>query len=247
MHKEIIKKELIKTIRNWFIVLFEMDEYEKKSGLTEDQLLSDDNYRALQEKSSRLRIDSYRQVINSKRYILNSVIGLEEKILETIEQSKCFKNKFYDKELGEFLDTEFLIAENDIKARIEKIGLLFVTKTTKEIVDHLYEQAVNCYINGIFDACCIMCRAIVERVLKEICKEKLKSEDGFEKYTLYYLIEFCRKWNLAEGQTLELAENIRGQGKRSIHSETLADEKNAITSLRKTQAFLRDVLKRSTR
>ena len=242
MHKEIIKKELIKTIRDWFIVLFEMDEYEKKSGLTEDQLLSDDKYLALQEKSSRLRIDSYCQVINSKRYILNSVVGLGKKILETIEQSKSFKNKLCDKELEKIIDTEFLIAENGIKARREKIGLLFITKTTTKIIDRLYEQAVNCYIDGNFDACCIMCRAIVERALKEICKEKLKRRDDFEKYTLHDLIEFCRKFNLTEGQTLKLAENIRKQGKDSIHSEVLADEENAITSLRETQAFLRDVL-----
>ncbi len=246
MLKEIVKKELIKIITKWFTVLFDIEEYERVSGLDEDRLLNDERYIALLDKSSDLRVEVYRQLLNSKCYILDGVEGIEKKLLEIIGESKCFRDGFsgkhIEKTMVKFLDTEQLIAEKSISTRLEELGQLFVSKTTAKSVDNLYKQAVNSYIYGNFDACCIMCRAIVERVLKEACNEKLKTKNSFEKYTLYELIAFCRKFNIVKGHILELAENIRKQGKDSIHSEVLADEKNAIASIREAQSFLRDIL-----
>lgn len=242
MSKEIVKKELIKSIKNWIVNLFKIEEYEKTSGLNEDQLFSDDKYLGLLEERDKLRKEAYRQIMNSKYYILTGGNDTEKLLFELIEQVKCFKDKSYEKALEDFLDTEFLIAEETVRERLKKIWLILVSKTTKRCIDNFYKQAINCYVYGNYDACCIMCRAIIERVLKETCKEKLKGRNGFEKYTLYELIEFCRKFNITKAHALELAENIRKQGKDSIHSETLADEKNAIASIRKTQAFLRDIL-----
>lgn len=123
-----------------------------------------------------------------------------------------------------------------------QITPLFVIHNTLLSIEHKYREAVLCYIYGRFDACCVMCRSILEMMLRELCKDKFK-QSQFEDDTFIGYIETCRNFNILDAQSLAKVDRIRKNGNSSIHTEDLAGEEDALQSINDTQDLLKVILR----
>lgn len=250
-HKDIIKKDLLRATGNYMVHIFKIEEFEKNFRIGkehlgedefEDELFCNDEYIKLMDESSKLKAEAYKQMIDAKRYPLDVMAGTQKEILEIMKWSVASDKKTFSKSLDKILEREFLLQEKNIKQRFEQIEGLFVARKTSKRIDELYGQAINCYIfYGNFDACCVICRGIIERTLREMCEQKFKVTDSCERFTLTQLIDRCSRYKILKEESKTLADDIKERGDKSIHSKQAAKEADAISSIKDTQKFLRSI------
>ena len=149
--------------------------------------------------------------------------------------------RFNADEIHEYYLTETYFNLVNIVNRSKEIEPLYVKQDVPLPVKKRHREAILCYINGRFDACCVMCRSIIEMMLKELCRQKFKNKGRFEECSLFELINTCSKFNILKSRDIKLAQSIKGRG-NIIHTEVSASEQDAVSSIKETQNFLKNIL-----
>lgn len=125
--------------------------------------------------------------------------------------------------------------------RAQQIKPLFARGMVPTHIKTKYREAVLCFLDARYNACCVMCRAIVEMFLKDICEEnsvKVECDD-----TLRSLMYKCEESKILKKYDLNLLREIKRKGNKSIHSRESASEDDALASIKDLQQFLRRVAK----
>ncbi len=175
-HGNVLQEALLKKLKGWVEILFKIETLEKeKSGLTEDELLEDEEYGGLLDKSGKLHNEVNSLLVESKFFPL---VGLSEKQSELLAEVYKKLNKsglIEQKHIELSLEIAFENFYSDFVGRARQVEPLFLTRHLDWRTDELYQEVINCYIYGAFYSSCVLCRAITESVAKRFIELKGKS------------------------------------------------------------------------
>jgi len=131
--------------------------------------------------------------------------------------------------------------DNMVKRYRELRFLIFEEKPPKLIINRL-KEAIKCYIQGYYQSCAIMCRAVLETAIKERFKSKLtKIEDA----TLGALLEPARKFKILTNEEIQLAERIKDIGNTAAHDFKKCTSEESYESLDKTKILLNKLYRKT--
>ena len=161
----------------------------------------------------------------------NLIEDFDDKVIDLLDKIE----RFNPNEIQEYYLTETYVNLANIVNRAKQIKPLFIKRQGPLCLGNKYREAVLCYLNGRFDACCIMSRTIIESILRDLNGRKT------EKCSLSELIKISAKSRILSEKTLKLATDIRKRGNISAHKRKLAGEQDAIESIKDTQSFIKSI------
>jgi hypothetical protein len=232
-NREQLQKALLEMI-NAAVRLEALEQAEKKS-LESEGLGPEDvertSYNEAAKELKELRNELMKGLENAKQNITSGFSKKETAFFNHVKLNDSdFIQDYY------LYETYYNLA--NIVTRSNAIKPLYLKRDVPLAVEIRYREAMLCYMHGRFDACCILCRSIVEMVIKETSKQRVKQLLRSEELTLCELIDFCEKYKILDGPSVQLARRIKERGNRSIHTEILAAEGDAVESIKDTQAIL---------
>lgn len=198
-----------------------------------------------------LEIDGkpYRKVFEDIVACHNELDNLLEAAKETIlddlnERSVSLYNKI-DRFDGDQAQKYYLMEKYanlpHIVDRAKQIKPLYTRKRVPVSIKRKYREAILCYFDGRFDACCAICRSVVEIFLKALCEKKFGEKRDYERESITELIDVCQKWHILRPAELTVIRRIKNTGNESVHSKILRSEQEALASIKDTQRLLRGV------
>jgi len=99
-----------------------------------------------------------------------------------------------------------------------------------------YLEAKQCYESDLYYSCCLMCRVVLEQVLKKTEKKIVAKNLSFYDRSLMELINgYGRIFNQ---EVRDAMFTIYWNGNQSAHSDTITGKKEANDSFRSLQIFL---------
>jgi len=75
--------------------------------------------------------------------------------------------------------TEKYVNMTFIVNRAKKIKSLYTEKRVPVFIKRKYREAILCFFDGRFDACCAICRSITEILLKDLCQKKCGGKGNY--------------------------------------------------------------------
>lgn len=174
MQKDEILNEILVAIRDLMMIHKKLDEMEKERGLAEDEAFdalidSNEEYLRLENESSKISDRIAGLFIRSNYYSL--LIGLsydERRVAEKLR--KAFIPT--DRQVEEVLDEMLLLRRNEMIERLKQLPSLDLTEHLRPRIKGLYQQVMLCYVDGAFEASCVLCRAITESIAKRYITER---------------------------------------------------------------------------
>lgn len=211
------------------------------------RLLQARNYFETMELSVLLGTDSLESLLNLKHKEieerLKEALEKHKSLLKDMERTSLSEEKVEEaiKELEEQFQEEFeqwYVDETTFGAsdRVAKIETSLIQKNPSEKVKFYCCEATNCYIHGVFEACTIVCRSVLEFVLRENVRLPL-NEDKKKEITLEGTINWAERTDQLTHGLSKKAHSIRIRGNNSIHRGK-SDEESAFTSLMELQEIL---------
>lgn len=170
-----IKADLFAKLKEYLICNMKMDKMEKSTGLNFDKAfdeLIDTNgeYRELSDRSSFLRFDIDRLLIHAKGYPLTITNEQQMKLLDIAADH--LQGNISEKALCKHIETQLLIQETNIVRRLRGVKALFLRTYLHKRIYSLYNEAINCYIQGMLNATCVLCRTISELIAKQYIRHR---------------------------------------------------------------------------
>lgn len=193
-----IKDEFFAKLKEYLIGLLKINEkIEQETGLNPDDdafdnaynKLIDENaeYKKLQKKLSSLKFDIDRLLIDLKGYPLTVPSERWISLLDAV--SDYLQENIDDKTINNRIDLELMLQmeqKDQLVNRVKDVKVLYLHSFLHDRVFNLYAEAVNCYIQGYFNATCVLCRAISELIAKRYIEHRgqgdlLCGKDGEQK------------------------------------------------------------------
>ncbi|MBI4168098.1 MAG: DUF4145 domain-containing protein [Candidatus Aenigmarchaeota archaeon] len=165
----------------------------------------------------------------------NVIDGFDNDLLPSI---LCQIEAFDADKVQKYYIVEAICDSPNIVERSKEIKPLYLKYKLPIAVKKKYQEAVFCYLAGRYDASSVMCRAILEMMLRELFTTGFGDKFMRAKYSLKELINQCGNLGLMQGQDLSLAKKIKNRGNDSIHTDKLANRQDALDQLKDTQNFL---------
>lgn len=137
--------------------------------------------------------------------------------------------------LENHLRNEFEDKINNMVRRYKELGLFFVKRKPRSLVINRLKEALECYINGYFQGCAILCRSTLETAIKQKLKEKLGKEPD---KTLGKLLADAKIFGIISEGDLNLANTVKTIGDDTVHNSNRCSSTEAFESLTKTKFFL---------
>ena len=125
--------------------------------------------------------------------------------------------------------------------RAKQIKPLYTKKRVPVFIKRKYRETILCYFDGRFDACCVICRSVVEMLLKALCEKKFDEKRYYKTKSLSDLIHICEKWNILSSTELKAIKRIKETGNKSVHTKKMTSEQEALSSIEDTQKLLQGV------
>ena len=165
-----VKKELFGKIAEWAKIVSEMEEIAKQSGLSENELIENERYGDLLDKSSKIRGEINYWLVVNKFFPFVSLTDKQDKILDIFHEFASRDKGLEGKEIEDYFENRLITFQKELEQRAKNILHLNLTALIDSRTVDLYQEALDCYIFGCFDACCILCRAIAESIAKRYIK-----------------------------------------------------------------------------
>jgi hypothetical protein len=175
-----IKKELFKKLGEWIMLWQKIENFEKQSGLSGDELIDQSNgeYVELLNKSSVISNEISKRLVHTKYFPI--LLGLNKYIVG--EKGKVTQKEIVgllvkhitikEKDIEALLDDIFDNKKGDMIRRVQKIAPLISDIYLDTNIDGLFREIKGCYVSGYFKASCALCRTIAEAVAKKHIKDK---------------------------------------------------------------------------
>lgn len=136
------------------------DDYEEFAGLIED-------WQRLEDEGSQVYDSLMSAAIRANYYPITSLNN--EKLCELFcEVTQVFEDKETSvKATKDFLDEINETARDDMVQRYQRLKPFFLSCDFDYRLKRLYQQVVRCFVMGAFEASCVLCRPIVEMLVKK--------------------------------------------------------------------------------
>ena len=238
-----IKKELFKKLGERIMMWQEIENFEKQSGLSSDELIDQSNgeYVELLNKSSEISNEISKLLVHTKYFPI--LLGLNKYIMGE-------KGKVTQKEIVEFLVKHTTIKEKDIETllddifenkkgdmirRVQKVDPLISDIYLDTNIDVLFREIKGCYVFGYFKASCALCRTIAEAVAKKHIKDRGYGhllKDGDEQEGKLSIPNILRNKMSLSTDILGIYSKITGKADNILHNkDEKADEEDALNSI----------------
>ncbi len=242
--EDTIQRQLLKRIRDWFQVLFEIEALEKeKSDLTDDELLENREYGNLLEQSAKLRNAIISLLVQAKFFPL---IGLSDKqsgVLKILYGHLKDNKNIKQKDIEYVIKKSFYDFHSDFVRRAVQVEPLFLVRHLDWRADKLYQEVINCYMYGSFHASCVLCRAIAESIAKQFVESSghrdwlVDKDGGWKNDSIRKVIK--RKQLAVPEEIHELYSEIAVKANKILHqSDEKATEDDALETIKLIQSFI---------
>jgi hypothetical protein len=144
--------------------------------------------------------------------------------------------------IEKYLDLELMKMREEVKKRIGQLQSLRLFSEIDARTKLLYRQIANCYTFGFYDACCVLCRALVEAIAKNYIEFKGLGElSGKAKERKKASIPVILKNELGcNSDIIKQYCRIGNQADKILHDKkTAATENEALSSIKALQTFLK--------
>ncbi len=122
------------------------------------------------------------------------------------------------------------------------------SKIPKKIAD-LYAESRMCFVHGQFSAAIVLCRAIIENILKDKFKASLSLHPPGKYKSKYWTAGITLEYLFKDKK--QISKTIHGKGKwiagyatSILHKSRVLDEKNALKVIGYTKDFLEEIYSR---
>ena len=244
-YKEKIKKELFEKIQKHNELLAERDKREAEAdedGISIAELCEDsDEHAGLCSQILDLQDAIDEDMIDTKYAPLVSLSHDEIKRFDFHIKSSDLSLE-QDKVIEKHLDFKLKKFTGEIKNRLRKIKTLRLPAAPFDQRAYcLYGEVVSCFIYGVFQASCALCRAVAEFMVEEYMIRKgqgeaLRQAKKWEKRKV--LAEFIRKTE--ELRQVERAySEIGDKANRTLHDKSIGvEEKNVLDTIKTLHFFI---------
>jgi hypothetical protein len=145
---------------------------------------SSPEFQAEHNKIGSIRADINQILITIKGFPLTIPNAKERKFFEKL--SAILEKHLSEKDFYKFIEMEFLTQSNNIAQRAKQIKGLYLQGYLHSRTYNLYNEAINCYLYGFYNAFCVLCRAISELIAKRYIEHRgqgdlLCGKDGEQK------------------------------------------------------------------
>jgi len=212
----------------------------------------------LQEQANEWKVNLEDLTIDGKPFDFEDVIACHKELDNLLEAAKetildgfnddrvllSFLNKI-DRFDGDQAEKYYLMERYAnlayIVDRAKQIKPLYTKKRVPVFIKRKHREAILCYFDGRFDACCVICRSVVEMLLKVLCEKKFGKEKDYEEKSIYQLRGICEKWHILRPAELKAINRIKETGNKSVHTKKMTSEQEALSSIEDTQKLLQGI------
>ena len=248
MYDEKLKRELFKKIEKLARALLKLQEIENKSKLSfGDLIIKRKRARDLFGQIIDLYIEVEELIIDTKFFPLAGMTRVQQGILENMIEKK---DGYSEKSIEKQLDFQLLSLKENMKLRLLKVKPLYLTVKIDPAsrIYKLYQQAVNCYIYGSFEACSVLCRAISETVAKKYIERTEHGNDLYgrnrSKINAPSIGRILKELSVNK-EIVDLYYEIGNCADEILHSkDKKAEEKEAYHSISNLQLFIKEFYKK---
>jgi hypothetical protein len=158
------------------------------------------------------------------------------------KMSRILEDKFSEKDFYKFIEVEFLTQSENIAHRAKQIKGLYLQGHLHSRTYSLYNEAINCYLYGCYNASCLLCRTISELIAKRYIQHRGVGDllCGTEKDKKQYTIAGLLSNLSVPKEVLQLYRNIHSKADKVIHE---IDQKTSQEEALKTIKELQELIK----
>ncbi len=168
---------------------------------------------------------------------------LPDKVRTFLEKiSGILEKGFSEKDFYKFIEMEFLTQSENITQRAKQIKGLYLQGYLHNRTYSLYNEAINCYLYGFYNASCVLCRTISELIAKRYIQHRGDGDllCGTEKDKKQYTIPGLLSKLSVPKEILQLYRSIHTKADKVIHE---IDEKTSQEEVLKTIKELQEFIK----
>ncbi len=137
--------------------------------------------------------------------------------------------------LEERLRTQFKKNLDGIVKRYKKLPMFFVEEKPSKSVLNRLREAINCYTQGYYQSCAIMCRAVLETAIRG----KIKNKTGTVRdVTLGKLLGDAKRFGFMTEEDYKMGLEVKDIGDAAVHDAKRCSTEEAYKSLEKTKVLL---------
>jgi len=198
-------------------------------------------------------IDIYERFTNAKVQLKSLIIDSKYFPIMglTVEEMDILKGNLVESDLVDsysgteainiYLATKELQNRENIIRRLVLIGPITLNCYLDKPTAHFYKQIRLCFVDGHFEAVCVLSRAIIETMAK-----KLISTIGYEKHIVgkniekkkYSMPNILKKYAKISNEQLKRYRSIVGKADSILHEKYIVDEKSALDVVENLQQFI---------
>jgi len=143
--------------------------------------------------------------------------------------------------LEERLRTEFENKIDNTVERYRKLGFLYLEEKPRSLVIDRLKEAIKCYIQGFYQSCAIMCRAVLETAIKQ----KIKDEYGtVGDVSLGILLDKAKSYKVITEEDFKLGWQVKEIGDNTVHKSRRCSPEKSYEALIKTKNLLNRLYKK---
>jgi hypothetical protein len=161
------------------------------------------------------------KILNSREKLVDLPIDALDELISVRDAGKWLLDDFYCYELLERIPKM-------VRRTLELSSLTIpADRLPKSSVHVFYEQAVRCYVFGLWQAAAVLARSTVETALRERVK-------GHPRDKLAQLIEMAVRQRALTGHAIEAASVVKSLGDCAVHGDAIKeqDAKKLVTCAR---------------
>ncbi len=226
MYEDKLKKELFGKIKRWNEINNEICEIESDSDLPIPELFEDnDDYAGLVVESMDLQDEINELLIDSKYAPLTM---LSRSQIQDIDFFLQLTDSSSEQNIETHLEAQLLNTRDEMKKRIQQVPHLSLGFDIPPKIKDLYRQAIKCYVNGAYEASCVLSRAIAENIIRIKCND--------EGRTIYELLK-----KIYNPKLKSLYEEIAKKANKILHeSKEKTEEKDALRAIKLLRLFIKN-------
>lgn len=255
MYEDKITKELFEKIRKYNEAIEKILEFSDHEREDPDN----DEYRNLSDQVCELGNDISDLLIDTKYFPL---VGLTDKqiedlgcllkgtegpsILESfvlkVNEKEFVCKDAVDDDIEKHLDFRLLKLRDEMKGRLRKVRSLPMAAHLDQKTLFFYNEVIRCYLYGVFEASCVLCRAITETLAKRFIEHKgygelLSGKD--KKAKTMGIQEICLKVIKMDENIVALYTKIGNKADTILHQKDLISEDDTLKMIGLLQDFIK--------
>ena len=205
-------------------------------------------YIQLYNKFNTLQTEINKLLVDCKYYPLMGTSENEMRLLDK-EYTSLYEGGARNRKIPRYylerhLKTTLAINQQEMKDRLARAPSFAISFHLDPQTVHFYRQILNCYVFGMFEACCVLSRAIVQSMTRNYIKYRgygrllIDGKKGnTETKNVQHICSKILKWD-AKG--LSTYNKVCNQANKILYDKDVADDARALSCIKLVQGFIKN-------